>query len=166
MKTKYSNKWLVPLVLGAATLAATNAQAVDGTANADVILPLTLTEDATLEFGQLSSAASIGTVVIDTADGRTQTGGVTLEGGTARSGAWSVAGEASTAYTITLPASTSLTGAGDPMTVNAFSDSQSGSSTTDGSGDDTFKVGATLNVNASQAAGSYTGTYAVTVAYQ
>lgn len=156
--------WLVPLAL--CTLVAGNAQAATGTANASVITPLTLTESNTLEFGQLSSSATIGTVVIDNADGRTATGGVTLEGGTFRSGGWTVAGEPSTAYSITLPSTdVTLTSGANNMTVNTFTDSKSGASTTDGSGGDTFKVGATLNVGLNQASGTYTGTYDVTVAY-
>jgi len=159
--------WLAPLAFFALAAGTAQADTVSGTANATVLTPLVLTEDDTLEFGKLSSGLSTGTVVIDNADGRTVTGGVTLEGGTFRSGAWSVAGEASTAYTITLPSSdVTLTSGGDTMTVNTFTDSASGSSTTDGTGADTFKVGATLNVGISQPNGTYTGSYDVTVAYQ
>lgn len=157
--------WFIPLAVCALSVGAAHAES--GTANASVITPLTLTESSTLEFGQLSSSAASGTVVIDSADGRTVTGGATAEGGTFRSGAWAVSGEASTAYTITLPSSdVTLTSGGNNMTVNTFTDDKSGSSTTDGAGADTFKVGATLTVGINQASGTYTGTYDVTVAYQ
>lgn len=167
MKLNDSIRWFAPFVLIAATLALVGAQAESGSANASVILPLTLTESATLEFGQLSASADAGTVVVDAAGERTQTGGVNLEGGVARPGSWSVAGEPSTAYTVTLPAAdVTLAAGGDTLTVNDFTDSRNGASNTDGAGNDSFQVGATLVVGADQPAGTYSGSYAVTVAYQ
>ena len=50
------------------------------------------------------------------------------------------------------------------MTVNAFASTPSGTGTLT-LGTATVNVGATLNVAANQTAGSYTGTYPVTVNY-
>lgn len=157
--------WLAPLAI--CTLATGIAQAADGTANAKVITALTLISSTDLEFGQLSVGASGGSLVIATDDSRTQTGDVVLEGGTYNAGVWAVTGEASTAYDITLPASATLSSGGSSMTVDTFTSDKAGeTSTLDGTGADTFKVGATLTVAGSQATGTYTGTYTVTVAYQ
>ena len=159
---KSNEKKLAHFFLGLGILAVGCTQAATGNLGASVVTPLVLTELQILEFGQLSSSTEAGTVVVDAADGRTATGGSSLEGGTARSGAWSVSGTVSTVFTITLPASVELTSDGNTMTVDRFTDSRGGSSTTDATGAGTFKVGATLNAGADQPNGSYT----VTVAYQ
>ncbi len=50
------------------------------------------------------------------------------------------------------------------MTVDTFNDDAGATPTLVG-GSDTFNVGATLNVGAAQVAGTYSGTFAVTVNY-
>ena len=55
-----------------------------------------------------------------------------------------------------------LSGAGDDMTATLTNDG--GGALTGGT--DTFNVGGTLSVGANQAAGSYSGTYTVSVNYQ
>jgi len=155
------------LLLIAGVLGMNAAQAGTGSMFASVITPLALTESSTLEFGQLQSSGAPGTVVIDDADGRTASGGASLEGGTFGSATWSVSGEPSTAYTISLPDSDVVLSSGaDAMTVNGFTDSHGGSSATDAAGSDSFNVGAILNVGANQPDGAYSGTYDVTIAYQ
>jgi hypothetical protein len=59
------------------------------------------------------------------------------------------------------------------MTVNNFVGGGSGNNTSWGgsgrlsnNGTRTYNIGATLNVNANQAIGTYTGTYVVNVEYQ
>ena len=52
------------------------------------------------------------------------------------------------------------------MTVNSFTLNVPSSRKLNNQGTDMFKVGATLNVGASQTPGVYTGTYTVTVTYQ
>ncbi len=51
------------------------------------------------------------------------------------------------------------------MTIDTYTDDAGGTPQLSGSGSDTFNVGATLNVGASQAAGTNSGTFAVTVNY-
>jgi len=155
------------VLLFVALLLAGPVAAETGSVGAIIVKPLALTETSPLEFGQLSSTDSGGTVVLDSSDGRAATGGATLDGGTVQSGTWSVSGEPATAYTISLPDDdVILTSGSDSMTVNNFTDSEGGSATTDANGSDSFKVGATLNVGANQADGAYSGSYEVTVAYQ
>jgi spore coat protein U-like protein len=51
------------------------------------------------------------------------------------------------------------------MTVNAFTSTPSGTGTFNSGGTATLNIGATLAVGANQTAGSYTGTFSVTVDY-
>ena len=148
----------------------------DATANATVIAPIAITNGATLEFGNVVAGA--GTVTIAAADGaRTDSTTALTPGGqkgTVRAATFNVAGEGTSTYAITLP-STDVTlsdGAGTPhtMTVNAFKVAGTGvdsllNTGVLAAGVATLNVGAKLNVAALQAPGSYTGTYAVTVAY-
>jgi hypothetical protein len=100
---------------------------------------------------------------------RTAAGGATaISGLTTSAAAFTVAGGASRTFTISLPAAGVSISNGTPaqdMTVNAFTSSLGASNTLDGSGAAALAVGGTLNVAASQAPGSYTGTFNVTVAY-
>ena len=68
------------------------------------------------------------------------------------------------AYVITLPSSTTLSSGGNTMTVDTFTH-DAGASPSLAGGSDAFNVGATLNVGATQVAGTYSGTFAVTVNY-
>ena len=73
-------------------------------------------------------------------------------------------GEGANTYSITLPSSATLTSGGDTMTIDTFNHDAGGTPTLSG-GSDTFNVGATLNVGATQAGGTYSGTFSVTVNY-
>ncbi len=115
-------------------------------------------------------AASGGTVVVTPAGVRSRTGAVVLlSGGTVSSAAFTLSesgnGKSLAWTSIALPASATLTGsAGASMTLTNFTSTPSGSLV--GSAVTELAVGATLNVGANQRAGSYSGTFAVTVDYQ
>ena len=146
-----------------------NAQAATatGTANAKVLAPIAISAGTPLNFGSIAASAALGTVVMTPAGVRSATGGVGLvtDGSNApTSGVFTVTGAAGIGFSITLPVSTTLTGPGPAMTVNAFASTPSGTGTLT-AGTATVNVGATLNVAASQVAGTYTGTYPVTVNY-
>ncbi len=137
-----------------------------------------------LAFGTMLALGSSGTVTIDPtkahADQRSASS-VTLvaEGtGLTKYGAaeFVCTGAKSTQYTITVP-SEGITikdngGTGsNSMTVDTFTAgnltaSVSGGTLDASSGTSSFHVGGKLHVGASQAAGTYTGTFNVTVAYQ
>ena len=104
-----------------------------------------------------------GTVTITPAGGRTLVNVIGWVGSFNAAG-FSVTGEGSQTYAITLPSSATLTSGGNTMTVDTFTHDAGGSPTLSG-GSDSFNVGATLQVGGSQAAGVYSGTYAVTVNY-
>jgi len=140
-------------------------------AYANIVNPITIAETRSLHFGTMSVSTSAGTCVLAPAGTRTQTGGVTLTGftPTATSAAYTVTGAANTAYTISMsPATVTVTrsGGAQTMTISTFTSSKAGNAgTLSGTGTDSFTVGATLNVGASQVAGLYQGNFNVTVAY-
>ena len=146
------------IVLVAGLTATANAQ-VTGTAtgSATIITPIAITNAGNMNFGNIAVSASAGTVVLSPASVRSITGGVTLPAvtGTVTAAAFTVTGLGSSTYSIQLPASYTITSGGNSMTVNAFTSTPSGIGTLSG-GTQTIQVGATLNVAASQAAGSYT----------
>jgi hypothetical protein len=168
--------FVIALLAGYATV---NAQGTGATASATatavIVSPITITKTVDLDFGNVAvDALTGGTVVLDpTTATRTVTGGVTLPAvtGTVTAASFTVAGEAGYTYDIFLP-TTPLTiddGASNSMTVDQFiSDpATSGTLSATAPGSQTLNVGATLNVSAAQAAGTYTSAtpFDVTVNY-
>ena len=150
-----------------ATIASSaNAASVSGSAAARVVTPIAISQNKGLEFGSFApSSTSLGT--INQAAG--VTGGVTaVSGGATRSaGIFNVTGEAisGTPYTFTLPAIATLTsGANNSMTANLSLASGAAPRILNG-GTDLVTVNGVLNVAMNQAAGTYAGTYTVTVNY-
>jgi len=150
---------------------------VTGTsAGAVIITPIALSQDAALNFGVMSVLPGTGgTCILSTTGVRSSTGGVNLStiGTAATNAAYTVGGLADATYSITLPSSITVTetvGAVQTMNINGLlaRSASAGSNGLTGSlnsGADTFTVGGTLNVAASQLAGTYSGTFDVTVAY-
>jgi hypothetical protein len=129
-------------------------------------LPLAVTTRSDLGFGQLVATASSGTVTVSPAGGRTYGGGVILANGLGVSaGAFALTGDLHASYSITLPSECTLSGGGGSMTVDQFSSSPSGAGSLGPAGSQMVTLGATLHVGAAQASGSYSGTYAVMLAY-
>jgi hypothetical protein len=142
------------------------------TSSATIVTPITIANGANMNFGNIAVNNTLGTVSLPAAAApvRTVTGGCTLPAtaGTVSAARFTVTGQTGYTYSISLPASASLTGPGAPMTANAFVSTPTvaaGGLLTGGS--QTLYVGATLNVAASQTAGAYTtGTaFTVTVNY-
>ena len=163
----------VALAIGAMAMSslAVDAQSATGTANAKVVTPISIAAVDTLEFGNILAGAG-GTVAI-AANGTPTLTTVTRPGtqsGTVRAASFTVTGEATFTYAITLPADSVVTlsdGASHTMAVDSFvsSPTVAAGGTIGGGGTQTLSVGATLTVGASQTAGTYQGTYDVTVAY-
>jgi hypothetical protein len=154
------------------------AQAIENTAAAaNIITPISLTETSSLHFGTMSVLALTGgTCILSTQGIRTTggAGGVNLSASapTATNAAYNVGGSPNVTYAITLPALITVTeGGGATMDINgllarplsAGADQLTG--TLSGGGTDSFTIGGTLNVNAAQTGGLYSGTFNVTVAY-
>ena len=156
------------------------AQKTENTSAAALLIaPITLAENASLDFGTLAVlAGTAGTCVISTASPsvRTPGGGVNVVStSTFSAAAYTVTGDNSRVYTIAVPSTISVTHTNTTttMTVNTINYKAASAATenTNGTlgatnGTDTFKVGGTLQVLAGQLAGAYQGTFDVTVAYQ
>ncbi len=137
------------------------------TAKAELKIPISITAPTIMDFGILAASATAGTAVLTTASALSQTGGVVIVSGTPTAGGYAVTGEGTTAYSITIPTSavTITNATAQTMTVTAMTCSYGGLSSTLTAGADAFTVGGTLNVGANQVAGTYTGTFDVSVNY-
>ena len=139
----------------------TVAATVDITAT--LLAPISISSSGDLAFGTMLTTGTAGTVTVTPAGARSSVD-VDLLGGFPAAAAFDVTGEWANTYSITLPSSATLTSGGDTMTIDTFNHDAGGTPTLSG-GSDTFNVGATLNVGATQAGGTYSGTFSVTVNY-
>lgn len=139
------------------------------TAAANIITPIQISKAADLYFGNIVAGTNPGTVTVSHDGIRTKSGGVTLPTatpGTITAAKFNISGLPSATYSITLPSSTTITKNGtEQMTIDNFTSDphETGTITTDGT--QILAVGATLNVGANQSAGTYEGSFSVTVAY-
>jgi hypothetical protein len=167
------------LVMIASTASAQVSTTFQATANANISQGIYLVNTAGLNFGDIVTSGSAGTVTISAAGGVSWLGGATalsnpLNPPTAAAYSVDVLGAKGTKkFWVQLPAdnAVSLSGPGDPMTLSGFSVSipcgRVGATPPGASGPcvaapTTFTVGATLSVNANQAPGTYTGTFNIT----
>lgn len=156
-------------------VATSNAQ-VSATADveATIVTPISIVKDLNgdMNFGNVAVSATGGTVILDPANnGRSITGGVTLPvvPGTVRAASFTVSGQANYTYAITIPTGdlTIQNSTSDDMIVNEFASYPSATGVLSELGDQTLKVGATLNVSGLQPAGVYSSAtpFDVTVNY-
>jgi hypothetical protein len=161
---------------GGSAQAATGSSAASAKVVAPIAISTGLTGANSLRFGSFSSTGTAGTVVISATGGRTFSSDTVFKGvgtGQAPFGAaqFNVTGEANLTYAITLPTGdVTLIHTVDntkTMLVNAFisNPSATGSGNLGAGGSQTLAVGATLNVGATPTAGSYTGSFDVSVDY-
>jgi len=146
-------------------------------ATATIITPIAISNDVVLDFGAIVASGALGTVTMAPDNTRTAGGGSTLHTSDVGSAAeFSVSGQANFTYSITLPvgATTISDGGVNTMTVDTWVSSPTvlAGGTLDGTGNQTLRVGGTLNVAANQAAGPYSsesaggsGPFTVTVNY-
>jgi hypothetical protein len=137
----------------------------NGSADAIIVTPITVTaDDATggsINFGKI--AADAGTVLVPAASGNsfTSTPGMVVDSTNIHAAHFNVTGETGLGYTKSLGAPTiNITDGTGTMSVDLALDSASGAI-----GDGGFWVGGTLNVNAGQHVGTYTGAFVVNVQY-
>lgn len=129
---------------------------------------ITIENTQALSFGSFV-AGSGGFVTVSPNGYRSAGGGVILipssQGAAAQ---FTVSGDPNATYTIQLPGNdfVRLTGPGTDMFINDFISNPSGVGGQLGAGgSQALSVGGTLNVGSDQAAGSYSGTFSVTVNY-
>jgi hypothetical protein len=125
---------------------------------------VTMTNQAGLAFGSLISGSTTGTVTVSSSGATSTTGGVIAFGGGSAPASFSISiDKGYNNYTIQLPGTANLTGPGVSMVVNSFESTPGSGSHSRTTQFVVMKVGATLSVPANQVAGSYNGTFQVTV---
>lgn len=155
------------MAIGTESVQAQNSATATANAAATIVTPISITKMVDLNFGAIVPSAAAGSVTVGYDNSITGTGGVTLipQLGTHSAAEFTVSGAANALFYVTLPSTTTLTrnSGTETMTVDTFYHSATG--TLDGTGAEDFKVGASLEVGANQAAGLYEGTFEVTVTY-
>ena len=159
--------YAITAVLAAIAWIPAQAATTTATVDANIINTIGMTTRNGLSFGDISAGSTSGTVILTPGGTRSATGGTSINSSTpSNPSTFDVQGTANASFSITLPASVLLTDAAShTMTVDNFTSSPTPSGVLDGSGQQTLFVGATMNVSANQAFGSYSGQMAVTVDY-
>lgn len=157
-------------VIGTSAIAQQSSTATAGV-SATIITPISISKTADMNFGNIAvSTGSGGTVILAPGGSRTPSGGVSLPAttGSPSAASFTVTGEGSYTYAITLPSSAVSIddNASHTMDVTAFTSTPTPTGTLS-SGTQTLNVGATLTVGAAQAVGTYSADvpFDVTVNY-
>ena len=150
-----------------------DAFAVNGTATATIGTAISITQDTSvgsgsttggdLAFGHIIPNGG-GSITITPAGVITPTGIISTTQLPKGPAYFKVTGDAGLHYTATL-ASTSTTISDGTHTMNVTGLNSDSTGTLSGAGQEVFHVGGILTVAAGQAAGVYTGTFAITAAY-
>jgi hypothetical protein len=165
-------KKLVLLAVVLIGITATSFAQATATANASAtILPkVSVQKNNDLNFGGIYTGATGGTVVIAAQDGNvTRTGTASMNSGTGNAAKFTISGMANAPVTVVLPGTIlNLTGAGVPMPYTLATNITPGTGGAlaaflDWQGNYTFWVGGTLTVGATQAPGTYSGSFTMTV---
>jgi len=166
----------IVLVAGPTTTIKAQTAKASTTAGAEIVSAISLTSDASLSFGKMSAPSADVDVTLTTEHVLTpdKPSNISLLPATFTNAHYNVSGAKDYVYTITLPASNTVTirNGANSMKVENFQArttsvpvSNGTSGTLNASGQDAFVVGATLKVTNAQAIGAYTGTFDVLVAY-
>lgn len=161
--------------LGMGTAAHADTATADATA--EVLDALILNNDTALDFGTMVVTGA-GTVTIESDGSVDCTAADIVCSGTTSVAGFSVEGTANKSVTINLPTSgvelrhpdhTLATAAEHTIELNGFTSSENGANgpevALNGTGDATFDVGGTINLDGSEAAGVFSGTFTVSVEY-
>lgn len=154
------------LLIAGLVLLSGSAYAVTATGTAKAIIKkaLTVTEQTPMNFATIQTPSAGGTVTISSAGVvSTSATGFTFSG-TPAAGNFSITGDASTPVTVTFTNGT-LTGPGTSMSLQNFTTTPASSITIGSGGTLSLSVGADLVVGANQTAGTYNGSYQITVSY-
>jgi hypothetical protein len=164
MKTTFTIVALAALsIAGAAQAAPTTAESGAG---AKIIAPLQIDNTSALYFGTVAPSLTEADVVVVSPNGDKKCGAaLTCLTADHTAAAFDVKGEPDAVYTISLPSAVEMANEnGDEMTVIDFISSKDSGRLV--KGEDSFTVGGTLDVDARQPAGKYTGRFVVAVEYQ
>lgn len=164
MKTKLS--LLAAAVLPLLLASNSTADTATGASQANLLQGLSIIFSQDLDFGVILPPTDGDQITVSEA---TNSPSISAVGSSVLSGSFSrglfdITGTPNTTTTVTVSDSATLTGPGDPMTVDNLVVNRSAPLMGD-LGTTEIVVGGRLNVNPSQTPGDYTGTYEVTVAY-
>jgi len=167
---KTMKRIFILIVLFSGLMTTTFAQiSATASASATIITPISIAKNLDMSFGNIAvnPTAPGGTVTLPASatPTRTFTGGITLPAvtGLVQAAKFTVTGEGTSAYTITIPGSITISSSSNNMSLIPVSN-PSGSGALVG-GTQAIYVGGTLTVSATQVVGTYTGTFPVTVNY-
>lgn len=140
-----------------------------GLATITVRRSLQVVKVSDLQLGTLvRPSTGSGTVLINNATGARTTGGANppalVTGPVFGRAVFTISGEPSTTFSITVPASTAITSGANTLTVT-LSPTVSGTQTMAVGGTLSLGVGSTTTLTSTQASGSYSGSFTVTIAY-
>jgi hypothetical protein len=164
-------KQVITLIALGATLGLSNQAQAAGdtataTATAQIINPIAIKNNNGLDFGSIISGSNESIVTVNTKDDRTLASGdavLVQNATTPKAASFTITGGKGAMYSIVIPESIAIYSPSDKMEVNKFVSSSTG--TIPEGGEETFKVGANLVVQAKQPAGEYSGEFDVTVSY-
>jgi Domain of unknown function (DUF4402) len=160
---------LSPLLAPTAGQAAPIAAANPAQAQAVMLFPLEIVKNRDLDFGYAAAATGAGTIVVNPeTDTTSATGGVLLLGGAPHAAQFTGAAKGNNVVIIRIPKQPiTLTRAGgtETMIANNFTLQGLDKRAVAARVAFDFRVGATLNVNANQAEGTYVGTFDVSIQY-
>ena len=144
---------------------------VSSDATATIITPIAIAKNLDMSFGNIAVNPTTpgGTVTLpaSVSSSRVPSAGVTLPAvtGLVQAAKFTVTGEGSSVYTITLPASITLSGTGADMSIVPNCSVASLTAAVLTAGTQVFYVGGVLTVAAVQTSGVYSGTFNVSVNY-
>ena len=148
--------------------AQSSATAAGVDASATIVSPIAILKNIDLEFGRIITDADGGTVVLQPAENAAPTYPdlpTQISTGDVTAAKFTITGDPAATYKITMPATISLLGTGDPMLITT-TQSKLATGNVLVAGPNLLYVGGTLAVGASQAAGAYSAKFDVTVAYE
>lgn len=167
---KNMKKFIVLIVLFSGFVASSFAQiTANASASANIITPISIAKNLDMAFGNMSVNPTTpgGTVLLaaSATPSRTASAGVTLPAvtGLVQAAKFTVTGEGTSAYAITIPGSVSIVSGSNNMSIVPVSNPSGTGALTSGS--QIIYVGGTLTVAPTQAVGTYTGNFDVTVNY-
>ena len=160
---------LTILLAPAAGQTAPKAAPTPAQATGTLLFPLEIVKNRDLDFGNVGTTAAAGTVVINPeTDTISSTGGASLLGGTPHAAQFTGAAKGNNVVIIRIPKQpVTLTRVGGTQTMIADNFTLQGLDKRAVAARVAFdfKVGATLNVKANQAEGTYVGTFDVSIQY-
>ncbi|MBA3678075.1 MAG: DUF4402 domain-containing protein [Sphingosinicella sp.] len=153
------------LVAGFAAPAFAQSNSATANSSVSIIIPISITKSTDLLFGTVAKPLTgSGTVAVNASTGtRTVGGGVVGMTSTTGRATFTVTGDTTRAFTATVPANFTLGNGtpGDNITVALTSDVPAALT----AGSATIGVGGSFSLAAAQTVGAYTGSFAVSVAY-